>query len=288
MVLITGTQRNLAAVCTTSDIQCMAGSDSILVADGFYPIGTRICTALISCKQICIEVIAPVPKRSTGVELHYVLNFHVLLSSQHLWKSVYIRNTDVSIVADLELTFLTLLGGNEDNTISSGRTIDGTRSGILQNVDTFDVGRVQVVDVTCYTVNNIKRSGVAVSTGTTDRNLETITWLTRVGLDVNTRSLALESTQCLSGVQFSDIFTLYFYSSTCNEFLLLDTVTYYYHFVQTFGIFLQCNLIILSTTYSDFFYFITNVRDVQSSTRLHVQCELTVQISDSTIACTLF
>ena len=240
----------------------MAGSDGILVADSFHPVGTRVSTALVSCKQICIEVIAPVPKRSTGVELHYILNFHVLLSSQHLWKSVYIRNTDVGIVADLELTFLTLLGSNEDYTISSGRTIDGTRSSILQNVDTFYIGRVQVVDVTCYTVNNIKRSGVAVGTGTTNRNLETITWLTRVGLDVNTRSLALESTQCLSGVQFSNIFTLYFYSCTCNEFLFLDTVTYYYHFVKSFSVFLQSDLIVLCAAYNDFFYLITDIRNM--------------------------
>ncbi len=76
------------------------------------------------------------------------MDFHILLRCEQLRHPVDILPTNVSVVRDLHLALFTLLSGNKDNTVGTVGTIDGTRCSVLQDVDTLDVGRVKVVDIT--------------------------------------------------------------------------------------------------------------------------------------------
>ena len=211
----------------------MASGNGILVANSLYPVGSFVRTIHIRVVEIFAHNALPIVATFTTVETHLIHYLHILFGSKHLRHSIYVSPTYVAIVRYLDLTLLTLLGCYQDNTIGSGRTIDGTRCGILQDVNTLDVGRVQVVDITCYTINNIKRSCVAVGTGTTDRNLKAITRLTGSRLNVNTRSLALQSAKHLCGIHLLNIITLYLDGSTGNELLLLHTITYDNNFIKS-------------------------------------------------------
>ena len=220
----------------------MTCCNGILVADSLYPVGSFVRTIHIRVVEVFAHNALPIVATFTTVETHLIHYLHILLGIQHLWHAIYIRPTNVAIVRYLDLALLTLLGSNKDNTIGCGRTIDGTGCGILQNVDTLDVGRVQVVDITCYTINNIKRSCVAVGTGTTDRNLKAITRLTGSRLNVNTRSLALQSAEHLCGIHLLNIITLHFDSRTCDEFFLLNTITYDNNLIKSLVVCLHGNL----------------------------------------------
>ena len=208
---------------------------------------------------------------------------------QQLRQTIDVCPANITVVVHTDLAFLTLFGGDENHTVGSSRTVDGTTGSILQHVDTLNVGRVQVVDVTtAHTVNNVERLGVAIGTSTADGNLEAVARLTRIGLDANTGALALQGTKYLCGVQFSNVLTLHFYSSTGHEFLLLHTVTHDYHFFKLSVVFLHghvdsrlianCNLLCQKA----------DVADHQRSTGLHIEREVTVDVGNCTVTCALF
>ena len=204
----------------------MTCGDGILVADSLNPVSALVRAIHIRVVEVFTHEALPIPAAFATVETHLIHYLHILLGCQHFWHAIYVSPTYVGIVRYLNLPLLTLLGSYKDNTIGCGRTVDGTRCGILQYVDTLNVGRVQVVDITCYTINNIKRSCVAVGTGTTDRNFKAITRLTGSRLNINTRSLALQSAEHLCGIHLLNIITLYLNGRTGNELFLLHTITY--------------------------------------------------------------
>ena len=262
----------------------MTCCNGILIADSLYPVGSFVRTIHIRVVEVFAHNALPIPAAFATVETHLVHYLHILLGSQHLRHTIYVSPTYVGIVRYLDLTLLTLLGSYQDNTIGCGRTVDGTGCGILQNVDTLDIGRVQVVDITCYTINNIKRSCVAVGTGTTDRNLKAITRLTGSRLNVDTRSLALQSAQHLSGIHLLNIITLHLNGRTGNELLLLNTITYDNNFFESLVVCLHCDVKIRLITYNDFLLLVTDISNNNSSTRLYVQGKVTIQVGNCTIA----
>ena len=261
----------------------MTCCNGILVADSLYPVGSFVRTIHIRVVEVFAHNALPIVATFTTIKTHLIHDLHILLSCQHLWHAIYVSPTYVGIVRYLDLTLFTLLGSYKDNTIGSSRTIDGTGCGILQNVDTLDVGRVQVVDITCYTINNIKRSCVAVGTGTTDRNLKAITRLTGSRLNVNTRSLALQSAEHLCGIHLLNIITLYLNGRTGNELLLLNTITYDNDLIESLVVCLHCDFETRLVTYSNFLLLVTDISNNNSSTRLHVQGKVTIKICNGTI-----
>ena len=261
----------------------MTRCNGILVADSLYPVGSFVRTIHIRVVEIFAHNALPIVATFTTVETHLIHYLHILFGSKHLRHSIYVSPTYVAIVRYLDLTLLTLLGCYQDNTIGSGRTIDGTRCGILQDVNTLDVGRVQVVDITCYTINNIKRSCVAVGTGTTDRNLKAITRLTGSRLNVNTRSLALQGAEHLCGIHLLNIITLYLNGRTGNELFLLDTITYNNDFIKSLVVSLHCDFETRLVTHSNFLFLVTDIGNYNSRTRLYVQGKVTIKICNGTI-----
>ena len=90
LILITSTNRECRAIRTTSYVQGMACSNSILIAYCIYPICTSISTIVVSLQQICINKLRPIPLCCSTIVAYHVLNIHILLSCQHLWQTVYI------------------------------------------------------------------------------------------------------------------------------------------------------------------------------------------------------
>ena len=77
------------------------------------------------------------------------------------------------VVVNLGLTHLTLLCGNQDNSVSSAGSVDGTRSSILQHLDTLDivgVNTLQTVLICWHTVDDVQRIGIINSTCTAHAN----------------------------------------------------------------------------------------------------------------------
>ena len=267
----------------------MAGCHSVLVADRLNPVCSFVGAVAIGSKEVSVNILFPCASLVARVDADEVHHVHILLGSQHLGQTVDIAPTHVAVVAHLDLTSLTLLSGHEDHTIGSSRTVDGAGCSVLQHVNTLDVGRVQVVDVTTgHTVDNVQRLRVTIGTSTTDRHLKAVTRLARYGLDGYTRALALKSAENLSGVQLCDVFTLYLNSSTSDQLLLLDTVTYDNHFVEQSVVFLKSDVVSTLVTNLDFLSLKADVRNNNRSTGIHVEREVTVEIGYNTVRGTFF
>ena len=177
-----------------------------------------------------------------------------------------------------------MLGSDKDHAISTVGTIDGCRCCVLQHINAFDVGRIEVIDVAAsYSINNIDRLGITVGTSTTHCYFETITRLTGNGRNVHTRSFALQSTEHLSGIHLFDIFTLDLYSGTGDEFLLLHTITDDDNILKSLVVGLQrdCKVGLISD--GDFLCLIAYIRHHEGSSRLDVQREVTIKICDCAV-----
>ena len=89
----------------------------------------------------------------------------------------------------------TALGGDEDDTVTCLRTVDGGGSGVLQDLHGFDHGRIQVLDVVHFqTVHDHERSetGAAVGGDTADADVGLFARGAGVGVDLHAGGLALQ------------------------------------------------------------------------------------------------
>ena len=106
-----------------------------------------------------------------GVDLLFVHDGHILAGIEHRRLAGHVLPTVIGIETDLCLTLTTIFGGHEHHTIGSLSTIDGSRGGILQHIDTLDIGRIQSRDVATNTIDQIEGTGTAYGTETTNLNL---------------------------------------------------------------------------------------------------------------------
>ena len=84
-------------------------------------------------------------------------------------------NGQTGIEVDSYLALLASFGGNDNHTISSTRTIDTSRCGILQYLDALDIVSIELVH-TClrgYTVDDVERVVVVQRTDTTNADCRT-------------------------------------------------------------------------------------------------------------------
>ena len=93
------------------------------------------------------------------------------------------------VVVDGGFANLTLLRGDEDDTVGGTCSVDGARGSVLQHLDTLDVAGVHALHTVLvgrHTVYNIKRFGVVDGADTTDADHRLRTGLTRGGCDIHT------------------------------------------------------------------------------------------------------
>ena len=83
-----------------------------------------------------------------GVGLSLTLLYQVVVERTKLTQVHHVKTLGLAVhghhtvVRELSLTGLTVLGGNQDNTVSTLRTIDGGCRGVLQDFHRNDVGGI--------------------------------------------------------------------------------------------------------------------------------------------------
>ncbi|CUQ04195.1 Uncharacterised protein [Segatella copri] len=104
-------------------------------------------------------------------------------------------DSELAAVRNLSLTAIgsTRLGSNDNDTITSLRTIDGSRSGILQYLHALNHRWIQVLDVIhLQTIDDEQRTDITtIGRITTDTDIGSLTRTTRVD-NLHTGSLTLE------------------------------------------------------------------------------------------------
>ena len=87
-----------------------------------------------------------------------ILPFCVVVGVEHVEGVCDLLPAVVSVVAHVHLTALTALCRNEDNTVSTTRTVDSSRRSVLKDGDVLDVGSGDVGDGFHWeSVNDVER-----------------------------------------------------------------------------------------------------------------------------------
>ena len=135
----------------------------IVVFSFFQPICTIPCAIHNRIIQITRKQTLPVV--CTVFAVH---NFHILACVQQFRFLGYLLPAIITIIGNLNLTFFSLTGSDQDYTVSSTGTVNRSRSSIFQDIDRFDIRWVQHIDIASgYTVNYIQRCRGTDSTHTT-------------------------------------------------------------------------------------------------------------------------
>ena len=155
---------------------------------------------------------------------------------------VRLLEAHISVKGDgrLLLAGLALAGGHEHDTVGGAGAVDGGGGGILKNINGFDVGRVEVIQVAAgNTVDDDERAGVAVGAETADGDVVAGTRHTAGLDDVHTRNGAVEGSERVGGAHLLDFLAGDVDRGTREESLLLGTVTDNDGFLEHFVVLLE-------------------------------------------------
>ena len=149
--------------------------------------------------------------------------------------------THVGIEIDADLALGSLLGGDDDDTVGTCRTIDGGRGGILEHLDALDVVGVEVGDgAAAHTVDDEERCIRTVErTVTTQQEGGRLACLARLAGDVETGNLALQTFHGVHYRCYLDFVGLHARNSAGEIALLLDTITDHHHFFEEVVVFVN-------------------------------------------------
>ena len=169
-------------------------------------------------------------QRSVGVRASLTQIVAILVGiHQVIYIARNLVNTEVTRVVHLQrLVFLTILGCDDNDTISCTRTIDGTRRSILQNLDGLNIIRREITDsgTHWHTIDDIKRSCATERTNTTDTYAWVSTWLT-IGCNLHTSYLTFEHSRDVGVRHLLHLLSIDDSYRTGKVCLLLGTITHY-------------------------------------------------------------
>ena len=198
---------------------------------------------------------------------------------------------EVAGQTNLWLHILTTLGSNEDDTIRTTHTINGCSRSILQYRDTLDIIRSYLRESTFYTIYHYQWSTIA-SEGSTTTDVDGSiigTWSTRYLGCYDTRNLTGNSLCNVGCRGIQEVVRTNLRDSAYDTFFLLMTVTNDYDLIDFLTFVLENHLDITLIAYTDVLSNHTDIRDFQSSVLvLHLNLEVTVEISNNTIGCQCF
>ena len=102
--------------------------------------------------------------------VHY---YHIFGGIENLFLAPGVLPAIAAVICDGCLAFLTILCSDEYYTVCSTGTVDCCRGCVFQNLDRFDISRVQIVDTAVYrhTVYYKQRVGVVDGADTADFDL---------------------------------------------------------------------------------------------------------------------
>ena len=228
--------RELRAIGAAAQRHSVAELQGVLVLILLEPVGA-FPTAVHLVENALRNEACPISSCTVSVEVCLVDELHILLSSYQAWHLVGIRHTYIAVVLNCDSAFLTLLGGNEDDTVCSTSTVDGARGSVLQHFDTLDLAGVHAVQAIVGStrndsVDNEEWGRLTDGSHTTDVHLESLAWLSRALCDVHTGSLALQCSQGVRRVHLRNVLTLHRNVGTGDQLLLLNTITDNNHLFQ--------------------------------------------------------
>ena len=165
-------------------------------------------------------------------------------------------NCQVEVCTTVTLTFLS---SDQNHTVTSWRTVQWSRSSVLQDSHRFDIGRVDITQRTVIdsTIHYIKRSRRSINrTETTDTDRSWFTWLTSSRSYLNTGSITFEGRSYVSNGTLFEGLSTYGRSRTGERRLLGSTISYDYHFVDNLSVGMHNNL--LRSRSSDRYFYSTH------------------------------
>ena len=216
--------------------------------------------------------------------IRLVDNLHVLLCVERREAvGVGILYAVVSVVCDRYLSGLSLFRGNEDDAVGRTGTIDGAGCSILEHVDGLDIIWSDRSDVAARdTVDHIDRLAGAEGSETTYEHFVAFSRLSGILGDAETCGLALEGTEGVHRIDCSNLIGSDIDGRTCDEFLLLGTITHHYHFFKQLAIIFEDNDDIVLRGDYDLFCRISDAGNFETVSDLDTYAEFTVIVGDIT------
>ena len=192
------------------------------------------------------------------------------------------RGSHRRVEVHLHLAVLTLLGGDDDDTVRGTRTVDTGRGSVLQHLDRLDVVTVQLVHTGLrrHTVDDVQRVVVVQRADTTDAHRRSTRQVT-VGLDVHARHTALQGLHRVVLVLLGQFADAHHAHRTRQVGLALGGIARHHHFVQRQGVVLHHDL--HAVLGGQLLGLIANVGEHQRLAGLHLQCEVTVEVGHRTV-----
>ena len=180
----------------------------------------------------------------------------------------------------------TFLCGDDDDTVGTTGTVDGSSRSILQNVDALDVAWANIAELT-HEWDTVEHDERVVAgrerTLTTDANLHFLTWL---GGSLRHEHTSDTSLQCLSSVGGSNLIqflTTDVGNGTRHSFAALGTITNHHHFVDVVAVLLHHDVELATCAHAHFSSHIAEVGNFEHSIWLNIQRELSLHVSHCTI-----
>ena len=162
--------------------------------------------------------------------------------------------------------------GNQQYTKCTTGTVNGSRSGVFQYRNTFNIVRIHHRNIRYFhIIYQNQRFGVTIRRTDTTTNLDSrrTTYLTGVGSDGQSRYRPLQGTAYIRDRTAIDCFVhIHGSHRTGQVHLFLCTITYYDNFIQQFRIIFQNNLHYRSCL--DFLSSISHKWYLQNSTGLYI------------------
>ncbi len=277
----------------------------MLVLDGgaeylVLPVGT-----LAQDGRICIK----------GIGLHLTESNHIvvvlgeLAQVHHIDAAVLAGHGHHTVIGELGVSGLTVLGGNEDDTVGTLGTIDSGSRGILEDFHAHNIGRVNggqrgdgghttitqsitetevgtgiTATLNNHAVNHIQRFGVGVHRGlATNADGGAGTRSTGRLHGGNTGGASLQGLVQVGDDGALQVFFLHRDGSAGEVTPFHSTVTHDDNFVEEFGILFQEDVDDRLTAHNDLLVCIADGREHERSAGLHRDHVVSIHVCDDTI-----
>ena len=184
---------------------------------------------------------------------------------------------------NIEFTLCAFLGGDDNHTVRSARTVYRRGRSILEDLNGLNIIGVELVHTRGRrnTVNDIKRVvGRVQRTRTADTHRSRSGWVT-VRRDVHTRHFTLQCFHRVVLLLFLQVGGTDSGHSTGQVRFALRSITGHYHFFQQFAVFRHKHFQILAGAHG--LRGIAYVTDFQRRSIGHVQAEITVKIGNCSV-----
>ena len=254
---------------------------------------------VIICTEGCtVNLIIPVGIGSTEQWLLVICtklvdDIHKFITTQH----IYHLRTGLQTVGGIEVhlysTLLSLLGGNDNDTVRCTGTIDGCRRSILQYSHALDIRRVdhaeEVAAVTrdttllqWHAIEHDKRVVAGVQRCTTTHTDGTTCWgRTTVGHDLYTRNLTIDQLLRRRNETLVEVLSLHRSHGTRQVALARSTITDDHDIGKRLAIRFEIHLHIFRN--SQYLIYITYIRYLDLlGRRRYLKNKVTVEISNRT------